>query len=170
MSPGSVDELLVVWIIRIALLAYFIALAEWIIAPQSKRARIPWTIGAVACLTHIALAMHFQHHWSNAAAFTETARQTREIIGVDFGGGIYINYLFAIVWLADALWWWVAPAARASRRKWLTWLLHGFLAFIIFNATVVFKTGPLRWTALAACAALLVIIGVSVYRGRPKLV
>jgi hypothetical protein len=28
---------------------------------------------------------------------------------------------------------------------------QGFLLFIIFNATVVFKTGPLRWIGLGLC-------------------
>lgn len=166
MSP--VIESLTVWIIRLALVAYFVALAELLLTAQSRRARLAWTIGALACVAHIGLAMHFQHHWSNAAAYAETARQTREIIGLDWGGGIYINYLFAAVWLADAAWWWCSPASRVARGMWLSGLIHGFLAFIIFNATVVFKTGPLRWTVLAACLALMMMAAVAVKRARSR--
>jgi hypothetical protein len=44
--------------------------------------------------------------------------------------------------------------AYRLRPSWLTALWHGFLLFIFFNATVVFKTGLLRWLGLALCASL----------------
>lgn len=166
MSPAI--ESLIVWTIRLGMIAYFLAVVELLTARQSNRARLAWTFGALACVAHIALAMHFQHHWSNAAAYAEIARQTREMIGLNWGGGLYINYLFALVWMADAAWWWIAPYSRAARGRWLSWLVHGFLAFIIFNATIVFKTGATRWSAVAGCMILLGISLMAIRHGRVK--
>ena len=61
-----------------------------------------------------------------------------------FGGGIVVNYLFAAVWLGDLVWWWVNPMSHASRPKWIGWVVHGFLAFVVVNATVVFGTPTMR--------------------------
>jgi hypothetical protein len=166
MGSGSLDESLIVWSIRLGMIAYIVALVELLLARQTDRARVAWSVGALACVAHIALAMHFQHRWSHAAAYAEIARQTHEMIGLDWGGGIYINYLFALVWLADAAWWWIAPAMRAARGKWLSWLTHGFLAFIIFNATIVFKTGPTRWTAAAGCLVVVALAGLAMHRSQ----
>ena len=166
MDPSGFGAILIPWTIRIGLAAYLIALVDQLLGNSTRWARVAWTIGALACVLHIALAMQYKHDWSNAAAYDDTARQTREMIGLNWGGGIYINYLFAGVWLADALWWWIAPLSRAARPRWLAWLVHGFLAFIIFNATVVFKSGPTRWTAVAACLALGLLACVAVRRPR----
>lgn len=166
MSVAMSGALLTVWTIRLGLVAYFAALADLLLAPDQRRARLWWTLGCLACWAHIGLAMHFVHHWDHAAVYEDTARQTREVVGLDWGGGIYINYLFALAWLADVAWWWLAPLSRAARGRWLAWLLHGFLAFIIFNATIVFKDGAIRWATIAACACLLVLGTVVAARNR----
>jgi len=44
--------------------------------------------------------------------------------------------------------------AYLQRRWWLTLLWHGFLIFILFNATVVFKDGWIRWVGLLICLSL----------------
>lgn len=93
--------------------------------------------------------MHAGHGWSHAAAY----RHTAEAGG--FGAGVYVNYLFAAVWLADAAWMWAAPTAYRHRPRWVGVAVHGFLAFIVFNATVVFGTTPLvRVVSLLFTAAL----------------
>jgi hypothetical protein len=145
---------LTVWMIRLSVAAYFAALAELFFTGRENRARFCWTFGCLACLAHIALAMHVFHHWNHAAAVADTARQTKEAIGLDWGGGVYINYLFAFVWSADALWWWASPQSRAARHRHFSTALHLFLAFIVLNATVVFEAGPVRWASLAACGAI----------------
>jgi hypothetical protein len=147
---------LTVWSIRLCVAFYLLALAEMLLSRRPKRVRLSWTLGCLACDAHMGLAMHFAHRWSHAAAYADTARQTREAIGLDWGGGIYFNYLFAGVWLIDVLWWWLWPDSRARRSAWLNGLLHAYLAFILFNATIVFEDGPTRWATLAACAGLLV--------------
>ena len=34
---------------------------------------------------------------------------------VGAGGGIYFNYGFTLLWIADTIWWWAAPQRRAGR-------------------------------------------------------
>ncbi|HJS24184.1 MAG TPA: hypothetical protein VJ751_07510 [Pyrinomonadaceae bacterium] len=60
-----------------------------------------------------------------------------------------------MLWFADVTWWWLAGLSSYRRRPWLLTLLwHGFLLFIIFNATVVFKEGLTRWVGLLVCLTL----------------
>ncbi len=119
-------------------------------------ARVAWTIGGVALVAHFLAAFNFYHAWSHASAYSDTARQTAEVFRINWGGGLYINYALASIWAADVGWWWFSGLDAYRRRPWwitLTW--HGFLLFIIFNATVVFKTGATRWIGLLVCLTLL---------------
>jgi hypothetical protein len=147
-----------VWL---AVAAYFAANAFVLAGRDWRAARVLWTVGCAACLAHIGVAMHFYHQWSHAAAFVDTARQTREAVGFAWGGGVYFNYVFALLWLVDATWWWLSAASRTAWPAWLSWGLHGYLAFIIFNATVVFESGPVRLASLAGFAALALLWGNS---------
>ncbi|MGE0130202.1 MAG: hypothetical protein AB7U82_19120 [Blastocatellales bacterium] len=114
-------------------------------------ARMAWTVGCVSLLVHVACAFHFYHNWNQASAYRETARQTAEVTGLDWGGGLFINYALIIGWILDIVWWWRGLDAYRNRPRWLGAAWQGFLIFIIFNATVVFKTGPLRWIGLGLC-------------------
>lgn len=124
--------------------------------PDADRwTRLAWTTGCVALVTHFIAAFHFYHSWSQQSAYVETARQTAEVISINWGGGLFINYAVAILWIADVAWWWLAGLNAYRRRAWLLTLLwHGFLLFIIFNATVVFKDGLTRWIGLLVCLTL----------------
>ena len=44
----------------------------------------------------------------------------------------------------------------------MTWTLHGFMAFMVFNATVVYETGSIRW----AGAVGFVVLGALIVRRR----
>ena len=121
------------------------------------RARWAWTIGCAFFLMHVVCAFNYFHDWSHAAAYRETARQTAAVTGWHWGGGLFINYAFAMAWLADVVWWWCAPATRARRPAWLTGLWHGFFFFMVFNGAVVFAHGPMRWLGLFICAGLAVL-------------
>ncbi|MCI0701417.1 MAG: hypothetical protein L0241_10085 [Planctomycetia bacterium] len=105
--------------------------------------RFIWTLGCLLCLIHIAIAFHLGHGWSHEAAW----EHTRQVAG--YGNGIYVNYLFALVWLADVIWAWVAFDSYRARPRWLNWTIHGFLAFVVFNAAVVFGTNLARRIAFA---------------------
>ena len=127
-----------------------------------KWVRLAWTSGCAALIAHLVCAFHFYHAWSQQSAYLDTARQTYEVVGLNWGGGLFINYALALLWTADVTWWWFAGVYAYRRRSWLlTMLWHGFLIFIIFNATVVFKHGPTRWigalVSLTLCWSWIVI-------------
>jgi hypothetical protein len=105
----------------------------------SRPLRAWWLAGWVMLLVHIAAAFHVAHGWSHAVAYEHTERTA----GV--GEGLYVNYLFALVWGADAIWFGVNPRSYTHRPWWVGWAVHGFLSFVTFNATVVYGTGLAQW-------------------------
>lgn len=112
--------------------------SEWL--PLSRRLRLVrlcWSLAAAMLVVHIVFAFGLAHGWSHGAAVRHVAATG------GFGWGIIVNYVFAAVWLADAAWWWATPAGYAQRPRRVGYVVHGFLAFVVFNATVVF--GPPRW-------------------------
>lgn len=122
---------------------------EWLFRTDRLRLlQLNWALGWLMFAVHVALAFDLGHGWSHRAAFEHTARTA----GV--GEGVYVNYLFGLVWLADAVWLAAWPDGYARRPRWVGWAVHGFLAFITFNATVVYGTGPARWLGVLAFAVL----------------
>lgn len=158
MATGEFLTRVLIWI---ALGGYFLGEAALLysrLGDGSKSAfrvaRAAWTIGCVGLLIHVSFAFHYFHAWSHQHAQVETARQTAEVVGVAWGGGLYINYMLMLAWTADALWWWISPRSWVRRSRTLGALWRGTLFFIVFNAMVVFKTGPLRWVGLGLTLAL----------------
>jgi hypothetical protein len=111
--------------------------------------------GLALLLVHIALAYGVRHGWSHDAAVRATAQQTAAVYGIDWGGGIYINYLFALVWAIDAWQWSVSPAAAAARRPAILWALRAFYGVIIANGAVIFVPGARRWIGIAITLGLI---------------
>ena len=115
----------------------------------SRQSRPPdwawWTfsIGLVLALVHTVLAFEQVHHWVHADAVAATARQTAAMFGVAVGWGVYVNYVFYAVWLADAVWWRRSPDL-SRRPAVVSWSLRGFYLLIILNAAVIFAAGPRR--------------------------
>jgi hypothetical protein len=124
---------------------------------KSDGRRWLWTLGCLLLWIHVGCAFQFQHHWSHAAAWTHTAEQTAAKTGIDWGGGLYFNYLLMLVWAGDALWWWLAPRSYESRPAAVKWSVTRFAVFMAFNATVVFGSGVPRWIALAGWAGLVMV-------------
>jgi hypothetical protein len=156
----------VFWSVRVALAFYWAALALRLGAPGwSRGARLAWTLGYAFFLLHLAAAFHFVHRWSHDSAIEETARRTYEVVGFNWGGGVYVNYVFALVWGIDVVWWWGMPASYERRPRLVEWGVHAFLGFIVFNATAVFGQGPIRWIGWAVFGAF----AVGVIRGRRRL-
>jgi hypothetical protein len=122
---------------------------------RDRLARVAWGAGCAIFLAHVAFAFQFYHHWSHASAYADTARQTRQIFGIDSGFGLYFNYAFAIVWVVDVVWW------GRPRASWIGTVIHLFLAFMFFNATVVFGKGWVRWAGVVATVALAALYGIS---------
>jgi hypothetical protein len=148
--------------VRVALLFYLAAvllmlrldLEGWRAAtPAGKAARLCWTLGLLAYLIHLAMAMHHYHGWSHADAM----RHVDDVSG--FGPGIFMSHLFTLLWVADAAWWWLKPESYASRSAWIGTALHVYMAFIIFNGTVVYEKGVIRWAGVL----LFVVLGLGLY-------
>ena len=108
----------------------------------ARDARLAWTLGLLAYLVHVALAFHHAFGWSHAAAVAQTQERS------GFGEGIYASHLFTLLWVVDVCWWWLSPAG-AGRPAWVGYVLHGYMAFVVFNATVVYETGFIRWARAA---------------------
>jgi hypothetical protein len=144
---------LTLWTIRVATLLYVVAMAGWL-ARWDRLSRVTWTVACAFYLAHVAAAFHFYHGWSHSAAYRETARQTAEVFGVNWGGGLYFNYAFTAIWVADVLWWWRGLTAYRLRARWITASIHLFFAFMFFNATVIFARGWTRWFGVFATTVL----------------
>jgi hypothetical protein len=140
-------EQLTRWTARLALLLYAATLGLRLShPPRPSLARLLWTAGSFAFLLHVAAAFQFFHHWSHSDAYRETARRTAETVGTPSGWGLYLNYLFTGVWTADVAWWWaLGTDAYRARPRSLRVGLDAFMAFMAFNATVVFGHGATRW-------------------------
>lgn len=117
-----------------------------------------WLLGAAAFAVHAMCAFHFFYGWSHSFAIAETARQTKELTGFDSGSGLYLNYLFGILWLADAVWWLRVGDRYLSRPRWLTLSLHGFFWFMIVNGAIVFGSGAVRYYGVSLMGLMLVAI------------
>lgn len=107
-----------------------------------------FTLGLVLAVAHTILAFDVVHNWIHDDAVAATAQQTKAMLGVSVGWGVYVNYLFFAVWLADA-WWWRATPDPAGRPAAVTFSLRAFYLLIIFNGAVVFAAGPRRLLGLA---------------------
>jgi hypothetical protein len=97
--------------------------------------------GAWLCAIHIGIAMQSAHAWSHNAAVAATARQTRAVYGVDWGGGVFLNYAFVAVWLFEA-WRWRWRPANGGRV--IDWMTRVFFLVMILNGAVIFAGGARR--------------------------
>jgi hypothetical protein len=158
MSSGELLTRITIWL---ALAGYAIGATVYLLSRGRRRwdvvARAAWTAGCIGLLAHVACAYHFYHSWNQAVAYRETARQTAEVTGIDWGGGLFINYVLIAGWIIDVAWWWRSLDAYRGRPWRLAAAWQSFLIFIIFNATVVFRTGPLRWIGLGLCLGLVLL-------------
>jgi hypothetical protein len=154
-------ELCTRWTVRLALLLFALVVAGRLLGQRTPLLRGAWTLGCACFVAHVVSAFHFQHHWSHTAAYAETARRTEESFGVAWGGGLYLNYLFTLLWIGDVGWWWSAPASYTRRPRGLDAALLGFMAFMAFNGAIVFATGLVRWLGLAVACSLGVLWVVS---------
>jgi hypothetical protein len=84
------------------------------------------------------------------------------VTGLEWGGGLYLNYAFTVLWTADAAAWWLGDVALPYRSRAYIWTLHGVFAFMMLNATVVFGPPAWKWAALA----LAIVVAVQVWMKR----
>jgi hypothetical protein len=158
METGELLTRATIWI---AIVAYTVGSVIFALARGRPRwdaaTRVLWTVAVVALIAHFIAAYTFFHHWSQESAYLDTARQTKEVVGLDWGGGLFINYALLLIWTIDVGWWWLRGLNSYRTRPWpvvAAW--HGFLIFILFNAMVVFKDGAVRVVGVVICAVLCV--------------
>ena len=145
-DPNYGDSL-IRWTARHSLFFWFLA-AFLLIDSYSTMARFLWVIAAISFLIHVGVAFEYAHHWSHEAAF----RHVQESSG--YGEGIFVSYFFTVLWTVDALWWLMSRETYETRSRTLGWLIHGFMVFIIFNGTVIFESGFIRWAGLIGLGIL----------------
>ena len=142
--------------VRVTLMCYAIVLTLLLAGCRGARwrrvLRTIWTIGCLAFVAHVAAAFHYTHHWSHADAIRSTAQQTKALMGWAFGEGLYFSYIFLLLWIADAAFWWLRPDRYESRPNWMNYAIHGYLFFIAFNGAIVFESGVTRPAGIVAVA------------------
>ncbi|HVK11583.1 MAG TPA: hypothetical protein VM597_22620 [Gemmataceae bacterium] len=135
----------------VAVACWFAAVAL-ILTDRRPWARAFWVCGGGAFLVHVATAFDQIHNWSHDAAFDHV----KDVSG--FGPGVLVSYGFSLVWTADALWWWASPASYDRRPIWLNRSVQVFIAFVVFNGTVVYETGFIRYAGIVAFVALAALL------------
>jgi hypothetical protein len=130
------ENALTIWSARFSAVLYGVAVVL-LSAGHGQRARLAATAGLSVYLLHVWAAFEYAYDWSHTRAYVETARQTAELYGLCWGGGLYLNYLFTGVWVGDCVWWWRQSEARYKRARAVTIAVHGFLIFMFVNATFV---------------------------------
>jgi hypothetical protein len=120
-----------------------------------RAARMLWTAGALLAGAHAVAALQIVYGWDQQAAIAATARQTAALTGLDWGGGLYVNYAFITLWLTDAALWWRSPARYVNRTRLHRSSLRAIFLFMFINGAIVFANGPGR--AVGAIAVVTVI-------------
>ena len=108
-----------------------------------------WALGFALFVCHIVAAFHLAHNWSHERAFRQTELES------GFGEGIFVNYFFGLIWFSDVVWLSFCPRSYARRPSWVSGCIHGFLAFIMFNATVIFGSTAARVVGVLSFTAIL---------------
>jgi hypothetical protein len=110
--------------------------------------------GAAIAVVHIVLAMSAVG-WSHQATVMSTARRTESVYGVNWGGGVVLNYVFVAAWIVELFAWRRSPARFLARSTVIRWTLRVFYLVMIANAAIVFA-GPTRRSLGVALVAALV--------------
>jgi hypothetical protein len=139
---------LVYWAAALAMMLYLRFPDSRAETARGRLARWCWTLAWATYLVHLGMAFHFYHHWSHADAIRHTWEVSR------FGEGIYVSHFFTLVWTLDVAFWWLRPGCYAARSPWVDRLLHGFMVFMVFNATVIYETGFIRWAGAVGLGLL----------------
>jgi hypothetical protein len=116
---------------------------------EGMRSRRAWMAGALLALTHSIAAFGVFYQWTHATAERLTTEQAARLTGATVAGGIYVNYLFLAVWLADAVWWSTRPATYETRPRAVSFAIRAFIFVIVVNGAIVFADGIARVIGIA---------------------
>ncbi len=162
----STGQTLMIWSVRLAVLFYLLRL--FVLLRRSDTARVPrtsecvlWSLGCACYLAHVILAFECVHHWSHQLALDHTAAETQRVTGLGRGDGIWVNYLFTGIWIADVVRLVFSRQRERETARPIDIGIQLLFAFIVFNATVVF--GPPVYRLLAV-PVLLVLLSARLIR------
>ena len=131
---------------------------------QVDPARRLWTAGIALALIHAVVAFDVAYQWSHEAALIDTARRTAAVTGVAWGGGIFVNYLFLAIWVADGLWWWAAPVAYLRRPVALERARLALFVFMFLNGAILFAGNAARAVGIPAVVTVCMTWALDVRR------
>ena len=140
--------------IHLSLLSYLLATVCWVTFRRGASYRGLWTAGCIFLIAHAICAFHFHLGWSHFEAVSRTAEQTDEMLGFLFGEGIWFSYLLLVLWTIDVVRIWRQPSSDIEAApvdsltiypSWYSRAVHAYAFFILFNGTVVFESGLVRW-------------------------
>ncbi len=109
-----------------------------------------WFFAGVFTWIHVIASYGLIHSWSHANVLQHTGDESFAVIGIRVPWGVYANFVFAGVLSGYSGW----MILNKGRTHWVDSIVFSFLAFIVFNALVIFKTGPIRWIGLIGFVAL----------------
>lgn len=112
--------------------------------------RWSWLSAGFFTWVHVFASYGFVHEWSHESVLKQTGDESFAVVGFRVPWGVYVNFLFAGL-LVSYSGWMISAERRAGR---LDRLFYLFLAFIVLNALVVFKTGTIRWIGVLGFAIL----------------
>ena len=154
---------LTLWLARASMASYAVAVLMAASRPEpSPRSfqlwRVAWSAACLLLIVHVLAAFHFEHGWSHAAALRHTTEQTARVTGIDWGAGLYFNYAFLILWLADVALIWRPDSNQQSMggQSSLRRITNLACVFMVVNATVVF--GPSWWIWPVALVGVLLFV------------
>lgn len=127
------------------MLCYAAAIAVRLSSPGGERSQLVrglWTTGWLFLVAHVVLAIAWFHDGSWSEAYEHTAARTEEAVGWRWGGGVWLNLLTTIIWGIDVVRAWTIPLDAGRKAWWWDIGCHLYMAFMIFNATVVFGSRP----------------------------
>lgn len=88
-------ESIALWTIRCSIACYVVAVGLQLRHRSPDRLRkFVWAAGAVLCVIHVVTAMAAFHDFSHVDSMRHTAEVTARVVGLNWGGGVYVNYLF----------------------------------------------------------------------------
>ena len=133
------------WLCVALYLIAVVSRSRWSLSGRARRVvrgrgRILWSAACLMLAVHIATAFHFEHGWSHTAALRHTAEKTRATVGLNWGGGLYFNWLLLTLWSCDAALSWSERWARWPGTRRFHWLVELYCGFMMLNAAIVF--GP----------------------------
>jgi len=127
----------------LAFLFWFLTELRRLRGREDGTARVLSLTGLVFLVEHNFVVLHGLFEWSMPAAYDFIAKQG------GFGPGLYVNFAVVGLWAFD----WLTIGRRST---WYTKVNRLAIAFVLFNATVVFALTWIRYPAAIAFAWLVV--------------